>query len=286
MQSYLNKIPDSEKTRLQNLPIEEKVSMAKEVVKAAYKQFGEKNIAVAWTGGKDSTTLLWIVKQAADELNEKLPICEFIDEGDVFPEIWEFVNEWKEKWGVRLHIYHNANVSSQVNGKIGEQVAVSKLNERNRKEIERLGYKGKFFPYEPESFVGNHLMKTAMINKFVEDFQIKGYMAGIRWDEQEARADETFFSFRQATSCNPEHYRVFPLLHFREKDIWEAIHTFNIPFVKLYKDGYRSLGARVTTQKADEKPAWEQDLEHTTERAGRRQDKENIMQRLRDLGYM
>ncbi|OQX50310.1 hypothetical protein B5M47_03930, partial [candidate division CPR3 bacterium 4484_211] len=105
MQSYLNKIPDSEKTRLQNLPIEEKVSMAKEVVKAAYKQFGEKNIAVAWTGGKDSTTLLWIVKQAADELNEKLPICEFIDEGDVFPEIWEFVNEWKEKWGVRLHIY-------------------------------------------------------------------------------------------------------------------------------------------------------------------------------------
>ncbi|MWG35272.1 nodulation protein, partial [Halomarina oriensis] len=33
-------------------------------------------------------------------------------------------------------------------------------------------------------------------------------------------------------------------------------------------------------------PAWLQDLEGTTERQGRAQDKENLMARLRDLGYM
>lgn len=33
-------------------------------------------------------------------------------------------------------------------------------------------------------------------------------------------------------------------------------------------------------------PAWEQDLEHSRERAGRRQDKEKMMARLRKLGYM
>jgi len=33
-------------------------------------------------------------------------------------------------------------------------------------------------------------------------------------------------------------------------------------------------------------PAWEQDLENTVERAGRRQDKEEAMDRLRKLGYM
>ena len=32
--------------------------------------------------------------------------------------------------------------------------------------------------------------------------------------------------------------------------------------------------------------AWKQDLEHTKERAGRRQDKEQMMARLRKLGYM
>ena len=43
---------------------------------------------------------------------------------------------------------------------------------------------------------------------------------------------------------------------------------------------------RVTTTKADPKPAWEQDLENTSERGGRRQDKEGIMEKLRKLGYM
>ncbi len=52
-------------------------------------------------------------------------------------------------------------------------------------------------------------------------------------------------------------------------------------------EGYRSLGAKTTSAIAEPGVfAWEQDLEHTTERAGRRQDKEQMMGRLRKLGYM
>jgi phosphoadenosine phosphosulfate reductase len=46
------------------------------------------------------------------------------------------------------------------------------------------------------------------------------------------------------------------------------------------------LGAKTTSIKSVETPAWEQDLENTEERAGRRQDKEEAMERLRKLGYM
>lgn len=42
----------------------------------------------------------------------------------------------------------------------------------------------------------------------------------------------------------------------------------------------------MTTNRPSEHPAWEQDLENTSERGGRRQDKEGIMARLRRLGYM
>ncbi len=286
MEQFLRQLSNAEREKLQNLPLEEKVKQSITVIKAAYDDFGREKIAVAWTGGKDSTLLLWLVRRAAEELGEPLPKCQFIDEGDVFPEIWDFVNEWKEKWGVDLHIYHNEDVSRQVNGKIGAPVRVADLNERNRREVARLGYEEETFPYEPESYVGNHLMKTVMITKFIEDHQVQGYLAGIRWDEQEARAEETFFSPREETPYNPSHIRIFPILHFREKDVWDAIHQYQIPYVKLYEKGYRSLGARVTTRKADEKPAWEQDLEHIPERAGRQQDKEGIMKRLRDLGYM
>ena len=66
----------------------------------------------------------------------------------------------------------------------------------------------------------------------------------------------------------------------------DAIQHYKIPFCNLYEQGFRSLGARVTTKKITDVPAWDQDLENTTERGGRRQDKEGLMEKLRDLGYM
>jgi phosphoadenosine phosphosulfate reductase len=71
-----------------------------------------------------------------------------------------------------------------------------------------------------------------------------------------------------------------------EKDIWDAHHKFEIPYCELYAKGFRSLGAKSSTTKNSDNPAWEQDLDHTSERQGRNQDKEAIMQRLRELGYM
>ena len=160
------------------------------------------------------------------------------------------------------------------------------LNERNRREVARLGYQEPEFPYEPESFVGNHLMKTVAMNVFLEDHRIAGFFEGIRWDEQGARANETYFSPRHASEFNPEHMRISPILHFKEIEVWHAIHTCNVPFCPLYAQGYRSLGARVTTRKTGNVPAWEQDLESEPERVGRRQDKEGLMDKLRQLGYM
>lgn len=85
----------------------------------------------------------------------------------------------------------------------------------------------------------------------------------------------------------PEHTRIRPILHFCEKDLWDTYAAFDIPHCVLYEQGYRSLGAKTTSKISEEGvPAWEQDLENTEERAGRRQDKEKAMERLRKLGYM
>ena len=46
-----------------------------------------------------------------------------------------------------------------------------------------------------------------------------------------------------------------------------------------------NMGIQASAKESDI-PAWEQDLENTEERAGRRQDKEEAMARLRMLGYM
>jgi sulfate adenylyltransferase subunit 2 (EC 2.7.7.4) len=60
----------------------------------------------------------------------------------------------------------------------------------------------------------------------------------------------------------------------------------DIPISPKYVAGFRSLGSSVSTEKTTDEPAWMQNLEETTERAGRAQDKEDLMERLRDLGYM
>ncbi|MDD5639999.1 MAG: hypothetical protein PHX53_00005, partial [Syntrophales bacterium] len=75
------------KSKIVELPIEVKIHKAKLVIKNAIEIFGVDNIAIAITGGKDSTTNIWLFKQVCAEHGYKLPMCMFIDEGDVFEEI-------------------------------------------------------------------------------------------------------------------------------------------------------------------------------------------------------
>lgn len=266
--------------------IQEKVEKSKKFIAEVLDKYDLKDIAVAWTGGKDSTLILWMIKEVCEEKGIPIPENFCIDEGDMFQEIRDFLDEWKEKWNVNLVMLHNDDVTQASGGKIGSLVKVADLNERNKKELERLGYDKDEFMYEAESYVGNHLMKTGAMNEYLDRKQLKGFFEGIRWDEQSSRAEETYYSPREATSCNPEHMRFCPILHFTEKDVWDAHFANDIPICKLYKEGYRSLGARGTTHKTTDVPAWKQDLANTTERQGRRQDKESLMDRLRKVGYM
>ncbi len=271
----------SEREKMMALSLDEKVEQSKKVIREALQKFGTDKLAIAWTGGKDSTTLVWLFRNVCKEMSVEMPRCMFIDEGYVFEEIWDLVNKLKKEWNLDVAIAKNTDVSDKARN-MGDIIKVSSLNERNRAEIEKLGLKEEAFPFEPESYIGNHLMKTVAMNVFLEDNGIQALATAIRWDEQTARVDETYFSPRS----NPDHTRVQPILHFKERDIWDNIHKNKIPFCELYKLGYRSLGAKGSTVKNSDIPAWEQDLENTPERAGRGQSKEEIMGKLRDLGYM
>ncbi len=270
-----------EMERLMDLSLEDKIEHSKKIIKEAIGKYGVENMAVAWTGGKDSTTMVWLFREACKELGVELPKCMFIDEGYVFEEIWDIFNQLKGEWNLDARIAKNTDVSDKAE-KVGDIVKVSSLNERNRKELSLLEIEDEEFPFEPESFIGNHLMKTIAMNMFLEETGTKALATAIRWDEQEARVEDPFFSPKK----NPPHMRVQPILHFSERNIWDFMFKYELPFCTLYKEGYRSLGAKGSTTKMSDIPAWEQDLENTYERAGRGQGKEEIMGKLRDLGYM
>ncbi|GAI11545.1 unnamed protein product, partial [marine sediment metagenome] len=263
------------------------VEKSKEVVRQAFKDYKVEDMAITWTGGKDSGLGLWIIRQVCQEDGVKIPKVMTIDEFDVFQEIHDFMEKYAKEWNLDLEWCRNDDVIKAAGGKLNNIVKVSDLNERNQAELKRISFEEETFPFEAESYTGNHLMKTVEFNKYIERHNVKAIFQGLRRDEQSARVGDDYREKKEAAHLIPEHMRIKPILHFTERLLWNTYQVYKIPYCVLYEQGYRSLGAKTTSAIAEPGvSAWEQDLEHTTERAGRRQDKEQMMSRLRKLGYM
>ncbi|PSP55777.1 nodulation protein [Halobacteriales archaeon QS_1_67_19] len=297
--------------------IEHKIEKAIDVTKTGLEEY--ENPAVMWTGGKDSTLTLYFIKEVAEKYDLETPTAVFIDHYQHFDEIHDFVDKWSDEWDLDVVYAQNEDVGEYAEANDldpGDDIPVDALGEHNQHHVrEILEYEEDTFPFLLDTYVGNHLLKTVALNDTIEALDIDGIISGVRWDEQEARADETFFSPRHDPDIYPPHDRVQPILQFDERAVWDAFWHFVVPdTVEEYPDdgyvpegaddlpngltqddipvspkyfaGFRSLGSEVSTEKTTEDPAWLQDLEDTTERAGRAQDKEDLMERLRDLGYM
>ena len=70
----------------QKLPLEVKILMTKQRIREWIDEFGEDGVYVSFSGGKDSTVLLHLVR----EINPNIPAV-FVDTGLEYPEIREFV---------------------------------------------------------------------------------------------------------------------------------------------------------------------------------------------------
>jgi len=251
------------------------------IIREAMTQF--KNPAVMWSMGKDSTALLWLMRKA---LFGKLPPVIHIDTGRKFPEMYEFRDKLAKEWNLNLIIAKN------------QQALDSGVSEKNKFEC-------------------CTKLKTEALKKCLEKHNFDALFLAIRRDEHGIRAKERYFSPRNKQfkwdykNQPPEmwdlfkgifedgtHFRVHPILHWKEIDIWEYMKKEKIPANPLYfaKKGkrYRSLGCIPCTSpidsKADDIDKIIKEIKETkvAERSGRSQDKEKeyMMQKLRALGYM
>ncbi|MDG6929746.1 MAG: phosphoadenosine phosphosulfate reductase family protein [Nitrososphaerota archaeon] len=267
-----------QETRIEGgLSLNAKVAISKIVVKDALERF--RRPFVVWSAGKDSMVVLHIVKAVVEEMGTNMPPALFIDHGQHYDETYRMIEEISKQWNFRVISAKNEDAISKArDGK----VYVKELSEENKREARRIGFTGEYFEYSLETDVGNHIFKTVAMNDTIRKYRIDALFTGIRWDENPARSREVFISPRE----EPAHVRVHPILPFTERNIWDYTFKNNLPIHPLYKEGYRSIDGKYDSKKVGDKPAWEQDLEHTRERAGRSQDKEGMMERLREFGYM
>jgi phosphoadenosine phosphosulfate reductase len=189
--------------------LEKKVEKSIEIILEAERRYGKNDIGIAWTGGKDSTTLLHLVKKA---YKGTVPFRVInIDTSVKFNEIYDFRDRLVKEWGLDLVILRHEDA---------------------KKVIESSKDPGECC----------YLLKTKVLDDGIKKHGINALITGIRWDEQVARAEERYFSERE------DHTRVNPILHFMEKDIWEYIRKNDIPYCELYDKGYRSLGCAPCTE--------------------------------------
>jgi len=267
--------------------IDTAIAKSKEIIREAFSEFAIDDMAITWTGGKDSGLALWLIRQVCQEDGTQLPKVMTIDEFDTFDEIHAFMEKYAEEWALSLDWRRNDDVIQAAGAELNAKIMVKDLNDRNQAELKRINYELNAFPFEAESYVGNHLMKTVVFNMYLEEKNVKAVFQGLRRDEQAARVQDDYFEKKEAAHLIPEHVRVKPILQFTERLLWDTYELYKIPYCVLYEQGYRSLGAKTTSAIAEAGvAAWNQDLENTVERAGRRQDKEKMMERLRGLGYM
>lgn len=194
--------------------ITKKVSKAKSTIRRAVKLYGYDGIAIAWKGGKDTTTMMHIIYS----MYGKIPFrVMFNDTTLEFKETYEFIKRVKQLWDLDLIVIKHTN---------GELKKYEKAESQSAKK--NILY----------------LAKIHAIERALKKYEFKAFMLGIRKDEHVARKNETNFSPRA------DHMRIHPMLDFTEEDIWTYIKQNDVPYSKLYDKGYRSIGEKPLTKKA------------------------------------
>jgi len=254
------------------------------IIREAYYKF--RDIAVLWSIGKDSTTLLWQCRKA---FFGKIPFPVLhIDTGYKFPEIYEYRDKYAKEWGLDLKVA---------------------CNEEKLKE--GMG------PNEGSKLECCNELKTNALKQAISQYGFKALLLGIRRDEHGIRAKERVFSPRdknfkwnyenqpaelwdnyKSKNEEEEHFRIHPILQMTELDVWEYVKREDIPIIDLYssREGkrFRSIGCKPCCGPVDSDAKTVDEIiaelktTTTSERAGRAQDKEDAytMQKLRSLGYM
>lgn len=209
------------------------------------------NLGLMWGGGKDSTLMLYIAREAFLG-NMPIPII-FLDTTYQFKETYNFIRVLKKLWN--LNVIYAQNREALIKG---------------------------ISPFSNSKFECCTQLKTNNLLNTIKEHNFDALIFGIRHDEHPIRGKEYYFSLRDI----PEHTRVHPMLHWSEQDVWCFIRKYDVPYNPLYdrvvnNKRYRSLGCYPCTE-----PIGSKEYKNHGERSGRSQNKEKIMERLRALGYM
>ena len=235
-------------------PLSMKLHFTRLRIKQWYEYY-EGLVYVSFSGGKDSTVLLDIVRSMYPDVP-----AVFCDTGLEYPEIRDFVKRignvvWlRPEMNFRKVLQHYGYpvVSKKMAQYIGE---VQRTKSPSLRKLRLTGIKknGDHSPMSAISKKWHYLvdadfkvsekccdvMKKKPLNKYSKETGRVAYV-GVMASEGGNR-EHNYIKY----GCNAyetKHPTSKPLAFWRETDIWEYLHTFNLPYSKIYDMGYSRTG--------------------------------------------
>ncbi len=188
--------------------LHDKISLTYEYFRSLIfkRNYNPKGIFVAWTGGKDSTSVLYLWNNFIKKEGLSIPLkAIFVDTGFTFKEIFSVIERIEKDISVDLHIY--------------------------RPQVDISDY--------PKADVVSccRELKINPLHTAIRQEPIEVLLTGIRGDEQSERAQRSWEEERR----DPPYLQLNPILHWKESDVWTYHMKLSLPYCELYDRGYRSI---------------------------------------------
>lgn len=252
----MSKVNLGELRQMQSLPLEAKIIKSQARIREWHEHF-DGQVYVSFSGGKDSTVLLHLVRQ----LYPEVPAV-FVDTGLEYPEIRQFVKQaenviWlkpKMPFAQVVERYGYPVIGKRVAQYIHEcQIQTARNAFTISLRLTGINRSGKFcrFSKIPDRWqflvkapfrVGDYccdVIKKHPMNSFQTETGRAPFIGMMASDSQNRELD---YLQRGCNAFDSKHPMSRPTAFWLEADVWEYLRRFNVPYSSIYDLGYHRTG--------------------------------------------
>lgn len=187
-------------------------------VRWAHEKFGDKLVLTTSFGVQSAVMLHLVTSQVPD-----IPVV-FIDTGYLFPETYRFAEELTERLNINLKTYHPLKSAAH------QEAVYGKLWENGLGGLEQY----------------NRMNKVEPMNRAVKELGATAWLSGLRRVQSSSR------SGRQIAEKQNKTWKVYPILDWSDRDIYNYLTENGLPYHPLWDEGYVSVGDWHSTSKIGE----------------------------------